>query len=112
MSLKPKSWRNSNAVRYTLVGLGWLLLAGAIAIGPLPGPGPVILAPIGLALILKNSLWAKRHYARLTKKHAAYGQWMHWLLRRSKAKNQPPLPPLKADVIHLFRRDDIDQDMA
>ncbi len=106
-----KSWRDSNGVRYLMLTLGWILLVGAIAIGPLPGPGPVILAPIGLALILKNSLWAKRHYARLTKRHPTYGQWMHWLMRRSKAKEQPPLPPIKADIMHMFRRDDIGQDM-
>lgn len=106
-SMRPTP--KSRILRPLLLALGWIFILGAIAIGPLPGPGPTILAPIGLAIVLKNSLWAKRHYARLTKRHPEYGAWMHWIMRRSKAKVQPPLPPIRADILHLFRRDDVDQ---
>jgi hypothetical protein len=106
-----KSWRDSNAVRYLLILLGWILILGAVAIGPLPGPGPLILAPIGLALILKNSLWAKKQYSRFVRSYPAYGNWMDWVLRRKKVKNTPPFPDIRGDIMHLFRRDDIDQNM-
>lgn len=108
----PKTWRQAKWLQRTMILLGWLLIIGAVAIGPLPGPGPLLLAPVGLALILKNSIWAKRRYAKLAKQHPQYGDWLHWMLRRSRAQQQPPLPDLRGDIIHLFRRDDLDQDMA
>lgn len=92
--------------------LGWLLVIGAPLLGPIPGPGPLLILPIGLAIILKNSLWAKKRYARLARRHPEYGRWADWAMRRSKASERPPLPDLKADILHLFRRDDIDQTLA
>ncbi len=49
--------------------LGWVLVLGAPLLGPIPGPGPLLILPIGLALILKNSLWAKKRYARAARRH-------------------------------------------
>lgn len=77
-----------------------------LAIGPLPGPGALILMPIGLTIILKNSLWAKKRYARFARNHPAYGHWANWAIGRSKVKKKPPPPNVKADMLHLFRRDD------
>jgi hypothetical protein len=111
LELQAKSWRNSNAVRYALILLGWLLIFGAIALGPLPGPGTLVLAPIGLALVLKNSLWAKKRYSRFAKQYPQYGRWADWALRRKKVKNAPPFPDIRGDILYLFRRDDIDKDM-
>lgn len=91
--------------------LGWLLLICAPLLGPIPGPGPLLILPIGLALILKNSLWAKKRYSRLARRHREYGRWADWALRRNKVKERPPFPDIKADIMHLFRRDDIDQTM-
>lgn len=39
---------------------GTLICIVGILIAPLPGPGPVILVPIGLALLATEFLWAKR----------------------------------------------------
>jgi hypothetical protein len=98
-----------SAIRWVLISLGWLLLLSAPVVGALPGPGFLIVFPVGLALILKNSLWAKRLYARHTKRHPEYGRWMDWALRRTKATHMPVLPNFKRDLLHMFRRDDIDQ---
>jgi Putative transmembrane protein (PGPGW) len=111
LELQAKSWRDSNAVRYALISLGWILVIGAIVIAPLPGPGALVLAPIGLALILKNSLWAKKRYSRFARSHPQYGLWADWALRRKKVKNTPPFPDIRGDIMYLFRRDDIDKDM-
>jgi hypothetical protein len=103
-----KSWSDSNAYRLFMLALGWLLLVGAPLLGPLPGPGPLLILPIGLAIILKHSLWAKKRYARLAKIHPKYAGWANWAMRRSKVKERPPFPDIKADLMHLFRRDDLD----
>ncbi len=85
------------------------MILGAIAIGPLPGPGPMILAPIGLAIILKNSLWAKKRYSRFVRSYPQYGRWLDWAMQRKKVSGRPEAPDIKSDVMHLFRRDDIGQ---
>jgi len=44
----------------------WVLIAGtsvivfAVIIGPLPGPGFTVFAPIGIAILASEFLWAKR----------------------------------------------------
>ena len=90
-----------------MVTMGWLLILAALAVSPLPGPGGLIIAPIGIALILKNSLWAKKRYARFSRNHPAYGQWTNWAIGRSKMKGKPSLPNVKGDILFVFRRDDV-----
>ena len=105
-------WRDSNAYRMSMLMLGWLLVLGAPLLGPIPGPGALLILPIGLAIILKHSLWAKKRYARAARLHPQYGRWADWAMRRSKVTERPPFPDIKADFLHLFRRDDIDETMA
>jgi hypothetical protein len=108
MTDKPlQSWRDSNGFRWCMLCLGWLLIVVAPLLGPLPGPGALIILPVGLALILKNSLWAKKRYARLARRHPEYGNWANWAIRRSKVTERPPFPDIQRDVMHMFRRDDI-----
>jgi hypothetical protein len=108
ITINRNSWRDSNAFRWCMLMLGWLLVLGAPLLGPIPGPGPLLILPIGLALILKNSLWAKKRYARLSRRHPEYGNWTNWAMRRSKVTERPPFPDIKRDIMHLFRRDDLD----
>jgi hypothetical protein len=110
-NIRFQSWRNSNALRLILVAAGWLMIVGAVAIGPLPGPGPLILAPIGMALVLKNSRLAKKRYSRFVRTHSEYGHWLNWMMGRSRIEGRPPMPDFKRDLIHLFRRDDDGQEM-
>ena len=49
---------------------------------PLPGPGGIFLIAPGVALILKTSMWAKRHYVRVKRWQPKAGRWMDWALRR------------------------------
>ncbi len=106
-----KSRRSSNILRLALVAAGWLMILGALAVGPLPGPGALILAPTGMALILKNSLWAKKRYSRFVRTHTEYGRWLNWMMRRNKFAGRPPVPDFKRDLLHMFRRDDEGQEM-
>jgi len=84
-------WRQSPIVRKALVVAGFLLMIGAVLVGPLPGPGFIILFPAGLALILQNSQWAKRLYVRFKRRHPNKGRWTDWGMRRASAKRREEL---------------------
>ena len=63
-----KQWRrfiDHPVVEWAIFALGVILLLLTPIIGALPGPGGVIVGGIGLALILKTSMWARRHYVRV-----------------------------------------------
>ncbi|MFL6862855.1 MAG: hypothetical protein ACJ8DZ_07635 [Allosphingosinicella sp.] len=70
------------AVRKALVGVGFFLIALTPLVGPLPGPGGVIVFAAGLSLVLRYSEWAKRQYVRFKRKHPRKGAWADWGLRR------------------------------
>jgi hypothetical protein len=97
---------SSRSIQWLLIILGWLLIIAAPLIGWLPGPGGLILFPLGLALVLKNSPWAKRRYSRFSKRRPEYGEWANWAMRRKRFKIRPPFPPIKRDFLRLFRRGD------
>jgi len=88
---------------------GWLLMLSSPVIGAIPGPGFIIVFPIGLAMVLKNSKLAKRQYLKLSRRFPTYGRWMDWALRRRKVKGRPPAPDMWGDFKHIFRRDDLEQ---
>src|SRR3954463_1147809 len=70
------------AVRTALVVVGFLLIAVTPIVGPIPGPGGVVVFAAGLTLVLRYSDWAKKQYVRLKKKHPKKGAWADWGLRR------------------------------
>ncbi|HEX8191285.1 MAG TPA: hypothetical protein VF552_00145 [Allosphingosinicella sp.] len=78
-------------VRYVLVGVGCLLIALTPLVGPIPGPGGVVVFAAGLSLVLKYSGWAKRLYVRFKKKHPNKGRWTDWGLRRASAARREEL---------------------
>jgi hypothetical protein len=88
MSRKPKAWTEYLVVRQCLVALGFLLIAITPLVGPIPGPGGIIVFGAGLSLILKYTGWAKRLYVRLKRKHPNKGRWADWSLRRPSAKRR------------------------
>src|ERR1044072_1218533 len=57
-------WTQMPLVRHSLVALGFLLIALTPVVGPIPGPGGIIVFGAGLSLILKYTGWAKRLYVR------------------------------------------------
>src|SRR5678816_4777982 len=77
---------------WTLFVIGVLLLIISPLVGAIPGPGGIIVAGIGLALVLKTSLWAKRHYVRFKRwrpklfgRRFTPGRWTDLALRRRSA---------------------------
>ncbi len=77
--------RSTAQVRLALFALGVLLMILAPIVGVLPGPGFIILFPIGLMLCLQNSAWAKRIYVRFKRRHPRYAGWTDRVMRRTSA---------------------------
>ena len=90
-----EQWRkffDHPVVEWSMFALGVLFLIAALIVGPLPGPGGLIFAVPGLILILKSSLWAKRHYVRFKRwrprilgRRFTPGRWTDLALRRRSA---------------------------
>ncbi|WP_432768904.1 MAG: hypothetical protein HEQ22_16320 [Sphingopyxis sp.] len=77
--------RSTAQVRLALFVLGVLLMAISPIVGVLPGPGFLILFPLGLMLCLQNSAWAKRVYVRFKWRHPRYAGWTDRVMRRTSA---------------------------
>jgi hypothetical protein len=78
-------------VEWTMFALGIILLAVSPLVGAIPGPGGVIVAGIGLALVLRTSMWAKRRYVKFKRWQPKAGKWTDWALRRRSAKRREAL---------------------
>ena len=83
-SLYQRLRRNAQ-VRFALFVVGVLLIVASPVVGILPGPGFLILFPVGLMLCLQNSAWAKRRYVRFKRRHPRYGAWTDRVMRRVSA---------------------------
>ena len=79
------------AVQWSLFALGVVLVLLSPVLGAVPGPGGVIVFGIGLGLMLKTSMWAKRHYVRFKRWQPKFGRWTDWGLRRRSAKRREAL---------------------
>jgi hypothetical protein len=77
--------RSNAQMRTALFALGILMMIAGVAIGPLPGPGFLIVFPLGLMLCLQNSAWAKRVYVRFKRSHPRYGERADRIMRRVSA---------------------------
>ena len=64
---------------------GGLLIVGAALIGPIPGPGGIFLFAGGLVLILRNSRWAQRLFARWMRRWPKTGHVVDLTMRRGSA---------------------------
>jgi ribonuclease P protein component len=94
-------WRhltNYSAVRSALVVLGFILIGLTPLVGPIPGPGGVIVFAAGLSLVLRYSQWAKRRYARFKRHHPKKGDWADWGLRRASAKRRLELAKARQEL--------------
>jgi hypothetical protein len=78
-------------VEWSLFAAGVALIAVGLLIAPLPGPGGIFFLAPGLALVLKSSMWAKRHYVKVKRWQPKAGRWMDWALRRPSARRREAL---------------------
>ncbi len=94
-------WRhltNYPAVRSALVVLGFILIGLTPVVGPIPGPGGLVVFAAGLTLVLKYSAWAKRYYVRFKRRHPKKGDWADWGLRRASAKRRQELAKAQQEL--------------
>ena len=92
--LSRRHWRrfiDHPIVEWTLFAIGVVLLVLSPLVGAIPGPGGVIVAGVGLALVLKTSMWAKRRYVRFKRWQPKAGRWTDWALQRRSAKRREAL---------------------
>ena len=86
----------SQPVRIAQLIVGALLMVvGPLIGGPLPGPLGFIFFGLGLALVLRNSLWARRRYTVLKRRYPKAGSWADWALRRKAKSGKPQQQPDK-----------------
>jgi hypothetical protein len=101
---RREKWRkflDNPIVEWSIFVAGVLLIIAGLVLAPLPGPGGIFLIAPGVALVLKTSMWAKRHYVRVKRWQPKAGRWMDWALRRQshqrreairKAAEEPRVP--------------------
>jgi hypothetical protein len=86
-----RQWRrfiDHPVVEWGIFAVGVILLILAPIVGALPGPGGIIVAGVGLALVLKTSTWARRRYVKFKRWQPKAGRWTDWALRRPSAKRR------------------------
>jgi hypothetical protein len=95
------------AVEWTIFGVGVVLILLSPLAGAIPGPGGIFVFAIGLAMVLKTSMWAKRRYVRFKRQQPKFGRWADWGLRRRsalrrearrKAREELDCPPAADEV--------------
>ena len=91
---KRDQWRaflDSPIVEWSMFVAGVLLVIIGFVVAPITGPGGIFFIAPGLALILKTSMWAKRHYVKVKRWQPKAGRWMDWALRRPSARRREAL---------------------
>ncbi|MCW3849402.1 hypothetical protein OF829_19350 [Sphingomonas sp. LB-2] len=80
--MKAARRRKNPLIRYALIAAGLFLIALTPIVGPIPGPGGVFVFAGGLVLILRNSEWARKRFARFKRRWPRFGHYADMALRR------------------------------
>ena len=79
--------------------LGVLLMAiGPLLLAPTPGPFGTIVFAFGLALVLRNSPWARRRYVRYSRRYPRVQKMVNFGLRRKSKRRIEPVETVAADA--------------
>jgi len=92
--IKPEKWDafiDHPVVEWSIFALGVLLILVSPLAGAIPGPGGILVFGLGLAMVLKTSMWAKRRYVRFKRWQPKAGRWTDWGLRRQSARRREAL---------------------
>jgi hypothetical protein len=88
MTTATSSQDANPVMRVLLLSCGALLIAAAPLAAPLPGPGGTLIFAAGLVLVLRNSAWARRNFARWKRRWPRAGGFADWALRRRSAQRR------------------------
>ncbi len=86
------------ALRIVQLVVGGLLIVGAGLVGPIPGPGGIFLFAGGMILILRNSRWAQRLFAKWKRRWPKTGHVVDLTMRRGSAIRRRARSKLDADT--------------
>jgi hypothetical protein len=78
----PVIRRHNPLVRTILLVAGVLIILVSPLVGAIPGPGGVFVFAAGLVLVLQNSEWARKHFARAKRRWPRFGHYADMALRR------------------------------
>ena len=85
-------------VEWTIFAIGVVLILLSPLAGAIPGPGGIFIFALGLAMVLKTSMWAKRHYVRFKRWQPKAGRWADWGLRRRSAVRREARQKKRAEL--------------
>ena len=85
------NWRQNGTVRLCLFVFGLVLIGITPLVAVVPGPGGIFVFALGLAIVLQNSLWAKRRYVHFKRRWPKQGDWTDWGLRRESYRRRTAL---------------------
>jgi len=85
-------------VEWSIFAVGLVLMILSPLAGVIPGPGGIFVFAIGLAMVLKTSMWAKRHYVKFKRWQPKAGRWADWGLRRRSAKRREAMRKHRKEI--------------
>ena len=85
-------------VEWSIFVIGVVLMILSPLAGVVPGPGGIFVFAIGLAMVLKTSMWAKRYYVRFKNWQPKAGRWVDWGLRRRSAKRREAIRKHREEI--------------
>ena len=86
-----RSFIDHPVVEWSIFAIGVVLIIVSPLAGVIPGPGGIFVFALGLAMVLKTSMWAKRRYVRFKRWQPKAGAWADWGLRRASHRRREAL---------------------
>ena len=77
-------WFARNARRLWVLLAGTTLVLVGVLISPLPGPGFMILGPLGIAMLATEFVWARRLMREMDRHSAGLNVGVNWFVRRTR----------------------------
>ena len=107
-----ENWRwfiDHPIVEWSIFVIGVILILLSPAAGIIPGPGGIFVFAIGLAMVLKTSMWAKRRYVRFKRWQPKAGRWADWGLRRRSAKRREAMRKHRDEIVSRQAADSMEE---
>lgn len=77
-------WLSKNSRRLWVLFAGTALILAGVLVAPLPGPGFLILGPLGIAMLATEFVWARRIMREVDRHVAGLNLGVNWFVRRTR----------------------------